>query len=85
MQQSDQIDLRRNDMDKLVRYIQQAFASGDRESARPNSCSQNTSQPYKRYPTGVVYGQGRSTIFRMLIYPMLNQWNANPMTPNPGL
>ena len=33
----------------------------------------------------VVYGQGRSTIFRMPIYPMLNQWNANPMTPNPGL
>ena len=34
---------------------------------------------------GVVYEQGRSTIFRMPIYPMLNQWNANPMTPNPGL
>ncbi len=33
----------------------------------------------------VVYGQGRSTTFRMPIYPMLNQWNANPMTPNPGL
>ena len=33
----------------------------------------------------VVYGQGRSTISRMPIYPMLNQWNANPMTPNPGL
>ena len=33
----------------------------------------------------VVYRQGRSTIFRMPIYPMLNQWNANPMTPNPGL
>ena len=32
----------------------------------------------------VVYGQGRSTLFRMPIYPMLNQWNANPMTPNPG-
>ena len=34
MQQSDQIDLRRNDMYKHVRDIQQAFASGDRESAR---------------------------------------------------
>ncbi len=33
----------------------------------------------------VVYRQGRSTIFRMPIYPMLNQWNANPMTPNPTL
>ena len=33
MQQCDQIDLRRNDMDKLVRDIQQAFASRDRESA----------------------------------------------------
>ena len=21
----------------------------------------------------------------MPIYPMLNQWNANPITPNPGL
>ena len=34
MQQSDQTDLRRNGIDKLVRDIQQAFASGDRESAR---------------------------------------------------
>ena len=34
---------------------------------------------------GVVYGQGRSTIFRMPIYPMLNRWNANPITHNPGL
>ncbi len=34
MQHSDQTDFRRNDMDKLVRDIQQAFASGDRESAR---------------------------------------------------
>ena len=34
MQQRDQTDLRRNDMDKVVRDIQQAFASGDRESAR---------------------------------------------------
>ena len=34
MQQRDQSDLRRNDMDKLVRDIQQAFASGDKESAR---------------------------------------------------
>ena len=34
MQQRDQTDRRRNDMDKLVRDIQQAFASGDRESAR---------------------------------------------------
>ena len=34
MQQRDQTDLRRNDMDKLVRDIQQTFASGDRESAR---------------------------------------------------
>ena len=33
----------------------------------------------------VVNGHGRSTIFRMPIYPMLNRWNANPMTPNPGL
>ena len=33
MQQSDQTDLRRNDMGRLVRDIQQAFASGDRESA----------------------------------------------------
>ena len=34
IQQRDQTDLRRNDMDKLVRDIQQAFASGDMESAR---------------------------------------------------
>ena len=34
MQQRDQTDLRRNDTTKLVRDIQQAFASGDRESAR---------------------------------------------------
>ena len=34
MQQRDQTYLRRNDMDKLVRDIQQAFAPGDRESAR---------------------------------------------------
>ena len=34
MQQRDQTDRRRNDMDKVVRDIQQAFASGDRESAR---------------------------------------------------
>ena len=34
MQQRDQRDRRRNDMDKLARDIQQAFASGDRESAR---------------------------------------------------
>ena len=34
MQQRDQTDHRRNDMDKLVRDIQQALASGDRESAR---------------------------------------------------
>ena len=34
MQQRDQRDRRRNDMDKLVRDIQQAFASGDKESAR---------------------------------------------------
>ena len=34
MQQRDQTDLRRNDMDKRVRDIQQAFASGERESAR---------------------------------------------------
>ena len=33
----------------------------------------------------VVYRHGRITIFRMPIYPMLNRWNANPMTPNPGL
>ena len=34
MQERDQTDLRRNDMDKLVKEIQQAFASGNRESAR---------------------------------------------------
>ena len=34
MQQRDQIDLRKNDMDKFVRDIQLAFTSGDRESAR---------------------------------------------------
>ena len=34
MHQRDQTDLRRNDMDKLVRDIQQAFILGDRESAR---------------------------------------------------
>ena len=34
MQQRDQTGLRRNDTTKLVRDIQQAFASGDRESAR---------------------------------------------------
>ena len=33
----------------------------------------------------VVYRQAIDTIFRMPIYPMLNRWNANPMTPNPGL
>ena len=33
----------------------------------------------------VVYGQGRSTPFRMPIYPMLNQRNTNPTTPNPIL
>ena len=34
MQQPDQTYLRRNDTTKLVRDIQQPFASGDRESAR---------------------------------------------------
>ena len=34
MQQRDQTDLRRNDTTKLVRDIQQAFASGETESAR---------------------------------------------------
>lgn len=34
LQQRDQTDLRRDDMEKLVRDIQQAFKSGDRESAR---------------------------------------------------
>ncbi len=34
MQQSDHTDLRRNDRDKLVRDIQQTFASGYMESAR---------------------------------------------------
>ena len=34
MQERDQTDLRRNDMYKLVKEIQQAFASGNRESAR---------------------------------------------------
>ena len=34
MQQRDQTEHRRNGMDRLVRDIQQAFASGDRESAR---------------------------------------------------
>ena len=34
MQQRDQTELRRNYMDRLVRDIQQAFASGDRKSAR---------------------------------------------------
>ena len=33
VQQRDQTDLRRNDMDKLVRDIQQAFASGDRRES----------------------------------------------------
>ena len=33
----------------------------------------------------VVYRQEIYTIFRMPIYPMLNQRNANPITPNPGL
>ena len=33
----------------------------------------------------VVYGQALDTTFRMLIYPMLNKRNANPMTPDPGL
>ena len=78
--QNDQTDLRRGVIDELLRDIQQAFAPGDRESARllgkqlesehiatlqapqleftetgnqqdywQNSCSQNTSQPYKRY------------------------------------
>ena len=44
-----------------------------------------TDRPLFQLATLVVYGKGRSTIFRMPIYPMLNQWNANPMTPNPGL
>ena len=34
MQRSEQTDLRRNDTDKLVRDVQQAIASEDRESAR---------------------------------------------------
>jgi len=34
IQQRDHIDLRREDMDNLVRNIQQAFKSGDNESAR---------------------------------------------------
>ena len=33
VQQRDQTDLGRNDMDKLVRDIQQAFASGDRRES----------------------------------------------------
>ena len=33
MQQSNHTDLRRSYMDRLVRDIQQAFTSGDRESA----------------------------------------------------
>ena len=33
MQQRDQTDLRRNDMDTLVTDIQQAFASGDRRES----------------------------------------------------
>ncbi len=37
------------------------------------------------YNLQVVYRQAIDTIFRMPIYPMLNRWNANPMTPNPGL
>ncbi len=41
--------------------------------------------PARLSTLSVVYRQGRSTIFRMPIYPMLNRWNANPMTPNPGL
>ena len=39
----------------------------------------------ERTATWVVYRQGRITPFRMPIYPMLHQRNANPMTPNPGL
>ncbi len=35
--------------------------------------------------TPVVYRQALDTIFRTSIYPMLNRWNANPVTPNPGL
>ena len=35
MQQRDQPYIRRDDLDKLVKYIQQVFASGDRESAQP--------------------------------------------------
>ena len=35
--------------------------------------------------TEAVYGQGRITTFRMPIYPMLNQRNANPTTPNSTL
>ena len=33
----------------------------------------------------VVYGQAVDTTFRMPIYTMLNQRNANPMIPNPGI
>ena len=33
----------------------------------------------------VVYGQALDTTFRMPLYPMLNQRNANPMTANHGL
>ncbi len=33
----------------------------------------------------VVYIQVINIIFRMPTYPMLNQWNAYPMTPNRGL
>ena len=35
--------------------------------------------------TEVVYRQALYTIFRIPIYPMLNQWNTTPMTPNIAL
>ena len=50
-----------------------------------DNCSITASYTLFSCSVVVVYGQGRSKIFRMPIYPMLNRWNANPMTPNPGL
>ena len=40
---------------------------------------------YAEWESTSVYRQALDAIFRMPLYPMLNQWNSNPITPNPGV
>ena len=65
MQQRDQTDLRRNDMNTLVRDIQQAFASGDRESARLLS-KQLESEHIATFAYWETFMQGVETLLRLL-------------------